>query len=45
MRIGVMIGPERRRYGTKVDRLRSDARWAEEAGFATVWLPPTSSTS
>src|SRR6266511_2493803 len=39
MRIGVMIGPERRRYGTKVDRLRSDARWAEEAGFATVWLP------
>lgn len=39
MRIGVMIGPERGRYGTKVDRLRADARWAEEAGLATVWVP------
>lgn len=39
MRIGVMVGPERGRYGTKVDRLRSDARWAEEAGFASVWIP------
>jgi F420-dependent oxidoreductase-like protein len=39
MRIGVMIGPERGRYGTKIDRLRSDARWADEAGFATVWVP------
>ena len=39
MRIGVMIGPERGRYSTKVDRLRSDGRWAEEAGFASVWVP------
>lgn len=39
MRIGVMIGPERGRYGTKVDRLRADGRWAEEAGFASVWIP------
>jgi len=39
MRIGVMIGPERGRYGTKVDRLRADARWADEAGFATAWVP------
>jgi F420-dependent oxidoreductase-like protein len=39
MRIGVMIGPERGRYSTKVDRLRADARWAEEAGLATVWIP------
>jgi F420-dependent oxidoreductase-like protein len=39
MRIGVMIGPERRRYATKVDRLRADARWADEAGLASVWIP------
>jgi F420-dependent oxidoreductase-like protein len=39
MRIGVMVGPERGRYQTKVDRLRADARWAEEAGLASVWIP------
>jgi F420-dependent oxidoreductase-like protein len=39
VRIGVMIGPERGRYATKVDRLRRDARWAEDAGFATIWIP------
>ena len=39
MRIGVMIGPERGRYSTKVDRLRRDARWAEDAGFSTIWIP------
>ncbi|HEV3282121.1 MAG TPA: TIGR03564 family F420-dependent LLM class oxidoreductase [Acidimicrobiales bacterium] len=39
MRIGVMIGPERGRYATKVERLRADARWAEEAGLASVWVP------
>lgn len=39
MRIGVMIGPERGRYATKVDRLRADARWAEEAGLDTIWVP------
>jgi F420-dependent oxidoreductase-like protein len=39
MRIGVMIGPERGRYATKVDRLRTDARWAEDAGLASVWIP------
>lgn len=39
MRIGVMVGPERGRYDSKVDRLRRDGRWAEEAGFATVWVP------
>ena len=39
MRIGVMLGPERGRYGTKVERLRADARWAEEAGLAAVWIP------
>ena len=39
MRIGVMVGPERGRYSTKVDRLRADGRWAEAAGFASVWVP------
>jgi len=39
MRIGLMVGPERGRYGTKVQRMRADARWAEDAGLATVWIP------
>jgi F420-dependent oxidoreductase-like protein len=39
VRIGVMVGPERGRYATKVERLRSDAVWAEEAGLASVWVP------
>ena len=39
MRIGLMVGPERGRYATKVDRLRADVRWAEDAGLATVWIP------
>lgn len=39
MRIGVMIGPERGRNASKVERLRSDARWAEEAGLSSVWVP------
>jgi F420-dependent oxidoreductase-like protein len=39
VRIGLMVGPERGRYATKVDRLRTDARWAEDAGFASIWVP------
>jgi F420-dependent oxidoreductase-like protein len=39
MRIGVMVGPERGRYATKVERLRADAQWAEEAGVASIWVP------
>lgn len=39
MRIGLMVGPERGRYATKVERMRADARWAEEAGLHTVWVP------
>src|ERR1700709_2700655 len=39
MRIGLMVGPERGRYAAKVDRLRSDAKWAEDAGFDSVWIP------
>ena len=39
MRIGVMVGPERGRYRTKVERLLRDAAWAEGAGLHTVWVP------
>lgn len=39
MRIGLMVGPERNRYATKVERMITDATWAEEAGLATVWIP------
>ncbi len=39
MRIGVMVGPERGRYATKVERMLADARWAEESGLASVWVP------
>jgi F420-dependent oxidoreductase-like protein len=39
MRIGVMIGPERGRYGSKVDRMRRDAVWAEDAGLSSIWIP------
>src|SRR3954464_3341832 len=39
MRIGLMVGPERGRYATKVERMQADVRWAEEAGFSTVWIP------
>lgn len=34
-----MVGPERGRYASKVERLRADGRWAEEAGFSSVWVP------
>jgi F420-dependent oxidoreductase-like protein len=39
VRIGLMIGPERGRYASKVERMRTDARWAEEAGLASIWIP------
>ena len=39
MRIGVMVGPERGRYSTKVERMVADAQWAEEAGLASIWIP------
>jgi F420-dependent oxidoreductase-like protein len=39
MRIGLMVGPERGRYATKVERLRADVAWAEGAGLASVWVP------
>src|SRR5689334_17275271 len=34
-----MVGPERGRYATKVERMLADARWAEEAGLTTLWVP------
>jgi F420-dependent oxidoreductase-like protein len=34
-----MIGPERGRYASKIERLCADARWAEEAGLSAVWIP------
>jgi F420-dependent oxidoreductase-like protein len=39
MRIGLMIGPERGRYATKVERMATDAEWAEAAGLASIWTP------
>ncbi len=39
MRLGLMIGPERGRYATKVDRMLADAVWADDVGFASVWVP------
>ena len=39
MRVGLMIGPERGRYRTKVERMCEDARWADDAGLASVWVP------
>jgi len=39
MRIGAMVGPERGRYATKVERLRADSRWVEAAGLASIWVP------
>jgi len=39
MRIGVMVGPERGQYAAKVERMQAAARWAEDNGFASVWIP------
>ncbi|HEY4333419.1 MAG TPA: TIGR03564 family F420-dependent LLM class oxidoreductase [Ilumatobacteraceae bacterium] len=34
-----MVGPERGRYSTKVQRMLDDAQWAERSGLASVWIP------
>lgn len=39
MRLGLMVGPERARYATKVERMLNDAKWAEDNGLSTVWIP------
>lgn len=39
MRIGVMIGPEKRDSAKKVERMLADIEWAESAGMNTAWIP------
>ena len=39
MRVGLQVSADRGRYATKVEKLQADARWADEAGFDTVWTP------
>jgi F420-dependent oxidoreductase-like protein len=39
MQLGLLIGPETGRYREKVARLVADAEAAEQAGFASVWVP------
>jgi F420-dependent oxidoreductase-like protein len=39
MRIGLMVGPERGRYATKIERMRADVQWADKASLSTVWIP------
>jgi F420-dependent oxidoreductase-like protein len=39
MRIGLLVGPERRRHAQKVQRLVDDVVSAEAAGFSSVWIP------
>lgn len=39
MRLGMMVGPERGQYAAKVERMQAAARWAEDHGFASVWIP------
>jgi len=39
MRMGLQVSADRGRYATKVEKLRADARWADQAGLDTVWTP------
>jgi F420-dependent oxidoreductase-like protein len=39
MRIGLQVSADRGRYATKVEKLRADARWADEAGLDSIWTP------
>ena len=39
MQLGVMLGPERGRYATKVQAMIDAAHWAESAGMSSVWIP------
>ncbi len=39
MRIGLMVGPERRRYATKTAHMIETAQQAEDDGFASIWIP------
>ena len=39
VRLGLMIGPEKGRYRDKVAKLIEAAVAAEQAGFASIWVP------
>lgn len=39
MRVGVMIGPERRDTARKPEGMVRDIEWAESAGMDTAWIP------
>ena len=39
MRVGVMIGPERRDTARKAEGMLADVGWAESAGMDTAWIP------
>ena len=39
MRVGVMIGPERRDTARKPEGMVRDIEWAEAAGMDTAWIP------
>jgi F420-dependent oxidoreductase-like protein len=39
MRIGLQVSADRSRYATKVEKLRADASWADEAGLDSIWTP------
>jgi F420-dependent oxidoreductase-like protein len=39
VRVGIMVGPETRRYAAKIDQMVGDAKAAEGMGFATAWIP------
>jgi F420-dependent oxidoreductase-like protein len=39
MRVGVMVGPDRRDTGRKTAGMLADIEWAEAAGMDTAWIP------
>jgi len=39
VRVGVMIGPERRDTARKAEGMLADVEWAESAGMDTAWIP------
>jgi F420-dependent oxidoreductase-like protein len=39
VRVGVMIGPERRDTARKAEGMVRDIEWAESAGMDTAWIP------
>ena len=39
MQLGLMVGPERNKYATKVERMIADAVWRRTPDSASVWIP------